>query len=382
MKNKTGKILIIVFSCVLGMQFAGQVFAANGLTVSFEPNPLFGNTNFLPGDKVTGVVRATNDTGETKSIAAEAINWRGFPNDKDIPSDDLSRVLNIVIRENGGGNLYGPATLFDFYENGETHLSDILSGSSAEYDFEITFPDDAGDKWQGKTTGFDILIGSQNAENGGGVEVFTSASVGGGGGLPRGLTIYEPVSVVPETASATIIWDTSYESTSRVVWSETPGQFNLSAGEPSYGYDNWTAEDANKVIHHTVVLTGLTPGTTYYYRCISHGSFALSLEHSFTTLTEGEEYVPEKQDENGQVFQNNIVAGNPLVNNGVQEETDSSNGAFNNTLNDSSDNILNRLFAAVGWENYWWLLLILIFVLAILLFLRVRNDRIKRKKES
>ena len=32
-----------------------------------------------------------------------------------------------------------------------------------------------------------------------------------------------------------------------------------------------------------MTITGLTPGTTYYYRCISHGSLAISDEYRFTT---------------------------------------------------------------------------------------------------
>ncbi len=31
-------------------------------------------------------------------------------------------------------------------------------------------------------------------------------------------------------------------------------------------------------------VTGLELGKTYYYRCISRGSFAISAEYSFTTL--------------------------------------------------------------------------------------------------
>ncbi len=79
---------------------------------------------------------------------------------------------------------------------------------------------------------------------------------------------------------ATITWDTDEAATSQVEYGTT----SASHGD----YDTTTAEDASLVTSHMLVITGLTPGTTYYYRAISRDSAvpaneAVSGEASFTT---------------------------------------------------------------------------------------------------
>ena len=85
--------------------------------------------------------------------------------------------------------------------------------------------------------------------------------------------------------SATITWTTDDLSTSRVVYDTVSHVLGMA---PNYGYANSTVEDSTKVTSHSVGLTGLTSGTTYYYRTVSHGSpESVSGEHSFTTSTFG-----------------------------------------------------------------------------------------------
>jgi len=90
---------------------------------------LFDEANFLPGGSVTRWIKITNNGGESKPIATEAINYPGFPNAGNVPAYDLSRVLNIIIREKGGSDLYGGSsltgekTLFNFYEDGKLYLT-------------------------------------------------------------------------------------------------------------------------------------------------------------------------------------------------------------------------------------------------------------------
>jgi len=73
--------------------------------------------------------------------------------------------------------------------------------------------------------------------------------------------------------SATITWTTDDPSTSRVVYDTTS---RPELGEaPNYGYANSTTEtdlDPNKVTSHSVTITGLSAGTTYYVRTVSAGS--------------------------------------------------------------------------------------------------------------
>lgn len=168
------KKIISIFSFILaaGLFFAGSALAGTGLSVEFQSQPLFSDANFMPGNTVTRWVKVTNNTAETKPVATQAINYSG---------DDLSRSLNIVIREKGGIDLYSKS-LLDFYNGGEIYLSNIGPGISKEYEFEISFLKDAGNNWQGKSTSFDIGVGFQGqiqqqtyGSNGGG-------SGGGGGG--------------------------------------------------------------------------------------------------------------------------------------------------------------------------------------------------------
>lgn len=99
--------------------------------------------------------------------------------------------------------------------------------------------------------------------------------------------ISEMLHSTPGTSSLTITWTTDHPSTSRVVYDTIP---HLELGEaPNYGYASSTIEADNtpKVTSHTVIVSGLLPGTTYYYRSVSHGSpETVSTESSFTTTKE------------------------------------------------------------------------------------------------
>ncbi len=80
---------------------------------------------------------------------------------------------------------------------------------------------------------------------------------------------------------AIITWSTDDPSTSRVVY-DTVSHPTLGTS-PNFGYAYSTSEDSAKVTSHSVTVTGLTVGTTYYFRPISHGSpEAIGKELSFT----------------------------------------------------------------------------------------------------
>ena len=86
--------------------------------------------------------------------------------------------------------------------------------------------------------------------------------------------------------SLTITWTTDHLATSRVIYDTVP--HTTLGNAPNYGYTFSTAEINTdpKVTSHSVTITGLTAGTTYYYRSISHGSPEnVGNERSVTTLT-------------------------------------------------------------------------------------------------
>lgn len=278
MNKEFKKFLIIsfaVFGTVLPVIFA---LAAN-LEVQFEKTPLFSETNFLPGENVSRWVRVTNNSGESQRIATEAIN-------KNDP-DRLGDVLNLEIKE-GGVRLYNDA-LSKFFTAGEVFLSDLAPANSTQYDFIVTFYSGSGDPFQGKSLGFDLLVGFQGTEGG----ILPGAGGGGGGYLPAGLTIQnESVRITNiDENSVTITWLTSYFSTSQVIYAKEGENHTLdltdnSGTPPKYGYAQTTPEYdlSPKVTFHLVIITGLDPGIKYYYRTVSHGSLAISQEYSFTTL--------------------------------------------------------------------------------------------------
>ncbi len=255
------------------------------LWVNFEQDPLFSEANFLPNDTITRWVQVGNFSGQTQRIAIEAINVSD-PN-------NFGDVLNLQIKEEG--NVLFNSTLSQFFANGETYLSDLADGQTTQYDFLVTFLPEAGNDYQGVSLGFDLIVGFQGTE--GGESTGGGGGAGGGASLPSGLTIRsETVTAIVDETSVTITWLTSYESTSQVIYSAEGEPHTLDLSKPYYGYAHAAPdpEDSNKVTSHSVTITGLSPGTRYYYRCVSHASPpTISQEYTFTT--KGKKPKPEEK---------------------------------------------------------------------------------------
>ncbi len=111
--------------------------------------------------------------------------------------------------------------------------------------------------------------------------------------MPPGLTIQNEATASTTEISVTITWTTSYPASSQIIYalgseSHTLDLTDTAGNPPKYGYAHTTPESdiSPKVTSHSVTIPGLAPGTTYYYRAVSHGSLAISGERSFTTLGE------------------------------------------------------------------------------------------------
>jgi len=255
----------------------------NSLIVDFQETPLFDEANFLPGNSVTRFARVTNNTGETKRIAIEAINTTG--------SNDLADVLNMRIVE-GTAELYND-TLSNFFGAGEIFLSELAgNGIPTQYDLTVSFQSLASDPelWE-ESLGFNILIGFQG--EGGGGSFPTSGGGGVGSILPRGLVIQSEsveATEIGET-SVTILWTTSFSSTSQVIYAAAGEPRGLDLSAPNFGYPHAfpDPEDLTKITGHSVIITGLTPETTYFFRAVSHASpLTITIEYTFATLSLGE----------------------------------------------------------------------------------------------
>ncbi|MBU4353628.1 hypothetical protein KKA18_02995, partial [Patescibacteria group bacterium] len=148
---------------------------------------LFNEANFLPGEAVTRSVKVTNDSNLPQLIAIQALNVSNPIINIGSPAR-LGDVLILEIKENGVRRYKND--LSRFFSAGEITLSDSKlagKGAQAQYDFIVTFYAGANNPFQGKSLGFDILVGFQGEEGGlppGG------GSNGPPGGLPPGLSIY------------------------------------------------------------------------------------------------------------------------------------------------------------------------------------------------
>jgi hypothetical protein len=89
---------------------------------------------------------------------------------------------------------------------------------------------------------------------------------GGGGGLPS-LEITNEILTAPSSGVAVVTWKTNIPATSQVVYD---GSSHPTLGsEPDYGYASLTTETTAINTIHRVEITGLTPGTIYYFRPVS-----------------------------------------------------------------------------------------------------------------
>ncbi len=411
MKNKT--ILIIsLFFAFSGLLSANPALASKEfLEVEFQNDPLFSEVSFTPGDQVVRWVKVTNNTESPKLIATEAINYPGFPDASQVPSDDLSRVLLFTVREKNGSDLYGGSTgqktLFDFYQEGQIDLSEVPSGTVKEYEYKVRFLPEEENEWQKKTTYFDILVGfkgvqqdenGQNNSSGGGVIYGTSV----GGGIPPGLLITGEASKDVGQDSVTIVWDTNYPATSWVIYAEEGEAFNLDLSQPNYGYPHSAPqpEDQNKVLEHSVTITGLNPGSTYHYRCVSHASLAVSNQYTFTTLekdnqengqgdegrqdsdSQGDEGSSGEQESGPEGGEQGVAGSDKELLEGGQGTAGTSSEEV--ARSGSSQGITKGMFTAAAgdffdWQQLWWILLI---ILALLFFLFLLGKRRKKKKDQ
>ncbi len=83
----------------------------------------------------------------------------------------------------------------------------------------------------------------------------------------------DDTSITVATSSATsftVTWTTDRPSYSRLVFGTKSKK--VKGSDTKYGYDKTTNEASIKQTTHTITLSGLTAGTTYYYRLISRGS--------------------------------------------------------------------------------------------------------------
>ena len=126
------------------------------LVVQFQTMPLFQEVNFAPGNSVARWVKVTNNTNQSKQVQAKATNI--------IDNNALSAQINLLIKT-GVTTIY-TGTLKGFFDAGEMPLTSIGANTTLQYDFMATFNTAAGNAYQGKTVGFDLIVGFKGQDQG------------------------------------------------------------------------------------------------------------------------------------------------------------------------------------------------------------------------
>ena len=368
-------IKISIFSIITILMiggFAKSAFAVVQivpLSVTFSPNPLFKEANIAPGNKVTGIVGVSNNSGKSQKIIVEATNA--------LDTGGLGDKLNLVIKEGDVTSYTG--TLGAFLRDGEVPLSSLENGANTTYSFGVTFDTGADNNLQNKTLGFDLCVGFQGGDihcgdtviNGGG-------AVLGSVGVPMTLVISDEQAVnvlnIDQSGSATITWATNKLSTSQVIYGISPGPYNLDLKIlPNLGYPSGSIEDPNKVMNHSVTLSGLIPGETYVYRVVSHASPAtVSYEHQFT--------VPILAQKTNNPILNNENVNNPNGNqiaqtpNPLPEDSNiqgvNNNAGLGNLLAASAGNIMG-----IPSIWFWFAVILLLALTTFLIIYRRRKNK-------
>lgn len=379
------KLIYLAILLIMSGSFAGMALAVNNvtpLTVNFSATPLFNEANFAPGNAVIRTVLVANNSGTSQNVIVEAINA--------LDENGLGDKLNLVIKE-GDTILYNDK-LGTFLRAGEVPLSSLSDGANTTYSFNVVFDSNTDNNIQNKTLGFDLcvgfsggdkncgntVIGDENNTGGGNdnppnnENISGTSGGGGGGGAPIILVISnEQVNNTlneGETATVTIKWDTNKLSTSQVVYGlVSDGPYTLVMVPPYFGYPLATTEDPTKVMHHSVLLTGLIPGQTYIYRVVSHASPpTIGFEHQFTVPVSPTTHLLAQTNITNPITTTNeginvLNTNNPNTENNSAPKTEN-----NNTVNSNSNLTANALFSDFGniISNN-----ILIFILILLLVL-------------
>lgn len=171
MKTRILKILIptliIVFAAVYGFsnKLPSTAFAIGDLTVNWgiagigNVGAIFNISNMAPGQNETKTVNIDNGVSSSRPVAVRGV----------LTTDPggLAGVMEIVISENGGLDLYGGTTGFKslaqfFTDSANPSGIDLFTldaEQDKDIDFEVTFNSSAGNPYQGKSIVFNIKIG-------------------------------------------------------------------------------------------------------------------------------------------------------------------------------------------------------------------------------
>lgn len=241
----TSLLTVLMFGMVFGAGYA----LAQALEVDFEATPLFLDANIEPGDSEARTVTVRNTTTEEQDVYVSVLN---------VFSTGLGEVMELTVT--APGSTYFTGVFDDFFSTTPLSLGTLAVGETKVFTFEAAFPSSAGNEYQTKQLGFDLVIGFVGGET---VTDNPGGGNGGGGGSILRIFNEEVESVVGDTA--TLTWNTNLNASTYLVCGlvgDTP--FTLTTIAPLFGYDFALGEFDTDTKTHTAVLTGLDTGT---YEC-------------------------------------------------------------------------------------------------------------------
>ena len=220
-------------------------------TVTFEQTPLFLNANIVPGDSEARTVTVTNGGTESEDVYVSVAN---------VFSTGLAEVMSIEVTS--PANTHFSGVFEDFFAATPIALGTLTPGTTRVYTFNASLPAPAGNEYQEKQLGFDLIIGfvggGQVVDNPGGGN-------GGGGGGSTQLTIFNEEVESVSGNGATLTWNTNLNASTYLVCGLLGNEpFVLTATPPLFGYDFVLPETVSITKVHSAYLTGLDIGT---YEC-------------------------------------------------------------------------------------------------------------------
>ena len=316
--EKLRKILIICTA--LGLIFFGSFAFAQGQDILVEVynedtgqfenlggGPIFNVENFAPENTITKIIRVHNYTQDPQTIGLKVTNFeRGCQN-----NFCLADQLFLTIQDHYSGSLT------EFYNADEVPLSEVEPGGYNEYELSVYFKPESGDEYQGLSTNFDLEIGFFTKET---VSEEPRATGGAGYVLPIQGVVTQIIIKGPPTVtsgSATIQCETNIPAFCRVIY-DTTSHPDL-GNPPNYGYQ-WSTDATPKSTTHTITLSNLSSGTTYYYRVVCWASpYKITREYTFTTLAAPEKAKPPSEKKEGEKPSEEVIPEMPLS--PLQEKT-------------------------------------------------------------
>jgi hypothetical protein len=161
-------IVLGLVALLFGASVAAAQVVSGDLEVTFEGGTtLFSDSNIAPGYSVTRTVTVTNNGSDTESVYTSVENES---------STGLADIVDLLITATSTGTIYFNDSFATFFGPDPVYLGNLGPGETRVYSYTATFDAGAGNSYQDKEMGFDLVIGFEGG---------SSISTGGGGGGGR-----------------------------------------------------------------------------------------------------------------------------------------------------------------------------------------------------